>query len=188
MEQIRTYRKCHTCNYQGDSVTFKEKTEIASESPVGACMNTNQVCPACGSSDLSTHFTDSGCITPAQESEPIKIDQPRKKVLRTINKVGQVMQYKNGVSIKPMPNRKLAVVDNSDKENDSVLLEFLRADLTEEEKNKLPAGQKGILVKILQISDAGAIGLMVALQDYYSRIKPMNIRLIEKNHDGLRKL
>jgi hypothetical protein len=95
--QNELYRKCSSCDYKGEAILFKQKTEIASTSDVGVCMNTQWHCPSCNSTDISGYFQDAQCSVDANEPEPIIIDQPKQKKRK--NQVGQIMHYKDGVSI-----------------------------------------------------------------------------------------
>ena len=66
-----TYRRCEDCGFSGEDTAFKQKTEISSQGPSWACMNTTIHCPHCDSENLSPHYYDSGFHVPCREPQII---------------------------------------------------------------------------------------------------------------------
>lgn len=178
MSEQTTYRHCNSCSYQGLADTFIEKTEIVSETPAGACINMQIHCPGCNSTDISDHFTDPFFMNKLPAAEPVIIDQPG-KVKRTRNLVDQLMIYPNAVSIKHMPNRKIAVVEVSEEDPEGgVIVELLRADLSKDLLNSLPKENQlrnKVQITAFKLSDSAGMALAVALNTYYTTVKHLQI-------------
>lgn len=85
--------------------------------------------------------------------------------------------YNNGVIIKPLPNRSVAVIKK--KSDGTPILAFRRADCDKEELKINPACYRVIKGKISELSfnlsDEAGYALFVALGLYYDKISPDNL-------------